>query len=142
MRLDTKITITAGGADHHVTLGEITNAITLFLDDSMRRAPWKGHKNRLAGHCYVASETLYHLVPGMKPMFIRHEGAPHWFLVDSDGDVHDLTAGQFRTPVPYGDATGKGFLTKGPSKRARLHMETVTCVYHCNRWGCDCGVDR
>ena len=142
MNNDTQITITAGGADHVDTLGSIIDAITLFLDDGMRGIVWKGHRNRLAGHCYVASETLYHLVPGMKPMHINHEGASHWFLIDADGDVHDLTASQFRTPVPYGDAIGKGFLTRKPSKRARLHMETVTCVYHCNTGACDCGVDR
>ena len=138
----TKITIAAGGMDHEDTLGSVIDAITLFLDDDMCHHPWKGHRNRLAGHGYLASETLFHLVPGMTMMFIRHEGRPHWFLIDSDGDVHDLTSSQFRTPVPYGDADSPGIGPKVPSKRARLHMETVTCIYHCNTAPCDCGMDR
>ena len=53
-------------------------------------------------------------------MSIRHEDTPHWFLMSPDGEVVDPTAGQFSTPVPYDQARGKGFLTKQPSKRARV----------------------
>ena len=104
--------------------------VQLFLDDSLRRAPWKGNSNRYAGHCYVASEALFHLLPGMKPQFIRHGGQPHWFLLDPEGNVVDATASQFGTPVPYENAKGKGFLTKEPSRRARTLMERVStyCV--------------
>jgi hypothetical protein len=100
--------------------------IQASLDDSLRRAPWKGSDNALAGHCYVASEALFHLLPGMKPQFIRHEGAPHWFLLDPDGNAVDATAGQFKTPVPYENAKGKGFLTKNPSKRAQILISKVS----------------
>lgn len=74
-----------------------------------------------SGHCYVASETLYHLLggkeAGLKPMNIKHEGAQHWFLKDKHGNVLDITKDQFKTPVPYDKARGRGFLTKTPSKR-------------------------
>jgi hypothetical protein len=53
---------------------------------------------------------------------MRHEGEPHWWLVDADGDVLDLTAEQFSTPVPYERGVGIGFLTREPSKRARVAM--------------------
>ena len=93
------------------------------LTDDLRRAPYKGQRNPLRGHCYVASEALFHLrggkAAGLKPMFIQHEGAPHWFLADTKNrEILDLTAGQFKTPVPYHLAQGKGFLTLKPSKRA------------------------
>jgi hypothetical protein len=55
-------------------------------------------------------------------MFIRHEGEPHWFLERDDGVVVDITQSQFRKAVPHHKAEGKGFLTKRPSKRARLVM--------------------
>ena len=104
--------------------------VQLFLDDSLRRAPWKGNSNRFAGHCYVASEALFHLLPRMKPQIIRHRGQPHRFLLDPDGNGVDATARQFGTPVPYENAKGKGFLTKEPSKRARILMSRVSdyCV--------------
>lgn len=100
----------------------VESKIVACLSDDLRRAPYKGHDNRLRGHCYVASEALFYLKggkrAGLKPMFVKHEGAPHWFIVDASGIVTDLTAGQFRTPVPYHLAKGKGFLTAAPSARA------------------------
>lgn len=96
--------------------------VVACLTDDLRRAPYKGHRNPLRGHCYVASEALYHLRggkrAGLKPMYVSHEGAPHWFLVDAAGRIIDLTASQFKTPVPYHLAKGKGFLTAKPSARA------------------------
>ncbi len=91
--------------------------------DDLRRAPWKGSKNPLSGHCYVINEALYHLTDasksGLHPTGIKHEGGPHWYLVHDNGEVIDLTSGQFKTPVPYSEGRGRGFLTKLPSKRAQ-----------------------
>lgn len=102
------------------------NAVKRALSDELRRPPWRGSPNRLAGHCYVACEALFHLTGGrFRPHFIRHEGAPHWFLQDERGRVIDPTASQFRTPVPYDRGRGKGFLTKQPSKRAALVISRV-----------------
>lgn len=82
--------------------------------------------NPYTGHCYVAVEALYHLLggsaKGYKPMFVRHENEPHWFL-QGPGGVLDPTAEQFSTPVPYDQGRGKGFLTLEPSARARTVME-------------------
>lgn len=73
----------------------------------------------MAGHCYVVSEALHYLSGGLlRPRFVRHEGAPHWFLTDGERII-DPTASQFLTPVPYDLARGKGFLTARPSKRAK-----------------------
>jgi len=58
-------------------------------------------------------------------MSIRHEDTPHWFLLSPEGEVVDATAGQFKTPVPYDQARGKGFLTKQPSKRAQVVIDCV-----------------
>ncbi len=81
------------------------------------------------GHCYVASEAYYHLAggaaAGLRVFFIRHEGFSHWFLRNAEG-VIDLTADQFRTPVPYEKARRQAFLTSVPSKRAKILMARVS----------------
>ena len=92
------------------------------LTDDLRRPPYKGSSNPLTGHCYVASEALYHLLGSRDwvPCNIQHEGGPHWYLKNKvTGEILDATAGQFETPVPYEKGRGKGFLTKEPSKRAK-----------------------
>lgn len=95
------------------------------LTDDLRRAPWRGSPCHVAGHCYVASEAMWHALggkdSGFTPAVIRHEGATHWFLRNArTGDVLDLTADQFSSPVPYSRGRGCGFLTRSPSRRARI----------------------
>lgn len=81
------------------------------------------------GHCYAASEAMYHTLGGKEagwtPQSIRHEGSPHWFLKHESGKILDPTGDQFKTPVPHDQAVGKGFLTKVPSKRAREIMRRL-----------------
>lgn len=99
------------------------------LSDDLRRAPWKGSPNPLAGHCYVACEALSHLggyAAGFRPATVRHEGAVHWFLVDAAGLVVDPTASQFASLPPYSAGVRRGFLTREPSKRARILMSRLT----------------
>lgn len=79
------------------------------------------------GNCYVTCEALYHLMGGKEagwvPKTVRHEGDTHWFLVHKkSGVVVDPTSSQFKRPVPYEKARGRGFLTLAPSKRARALM--------------------
>jgi ribosomal protein S18 acetylase RimI-like enzyme len=108
---------------------QIVQKVREALTDDLRRAPWKGNTNCYAGHCYVASEALYHMLGGAaggwKPMHVKHEGAPHWYLQNDSGEVIDPTAEQFKTAVPYSKGKGKGFLTKQPSKRAQIVMDRV-----------------
>jgi hypothetical protein len=77
----------------------------------------------------VTSEALFHLLggraAGWKPMNVRHEGDSHWFLKHDNGTILDATAAQFTQPPPYADATGRGFLTHQPSKRARALIHTL-----------------
>lgn len=102
-----------------------------YLTDDLRKSNYKGNPNPLAGHCYVASEVVYHFYLEdpktlYKPFFIKHEGEPHWFLKDLlTGNVVDLTASQFKTAVPYEKAKRKGFLTKQPSRRAKIVLEQL-----------------
>jgi hypothetical protein len=83
-----------------------------------------------SGHCYVASQVLYHLAggraSGLKPCGTKHEGAQHWWLQDASGQVIDLTSAQFKAPVPYHLGRGRGFLTGDrPDRRARAVLRRV-----------------
>lgn len=106
----------------HIISDRLPELIQLCLSDELRRPVYRGNPCLVAGHCYVASEVAWHLFGGRDsqwhPMFIRHEAEPHWFLRADDGEVMDITAAQFVTPVPYEQARGKGFLTREPSRRA------------------------
>lgn len=109
------------------TLEDVQAALT----PDLLRKEWheKNRENPMAGHCYAASEALYHLMggttAGLTPMQVYHEGGSHWFLRGPEGEIIDPTHGQFETPVPYADARGRGFLTAAPSKRARTIMDRV-----------------
>ena len=112
---------------------DLVIGIANVLDPSLLKEPYHSAvlsgADPMTGHCYVASEAAYHILggkaTGWTPMFVSHEGSPHWFLRGPGGSVVDITASQFRTPVPYGKAKAKGFLTKQPSKRAQTVIDRV-----------------
>ena len=113
-------------------------AIRRALTPELLREPYRsrveaGHCDPTTGHCYVASEAAFHMLggkaAGWTPMFVRHEGAPHWFLRGPRGEVLDITAAQFRKTVPYAAAKAKGFLTREPSARARTLMGRAQRTY-------------
>lgn len=87
----------------------------------------------MKGPCYPAAEAIYHMMcgkyAGLTPMRIVHEGIPHWYLRwEANGSIMyiDPTSTQFSTPVPYEKGRGCGFMTKQPSRRARLLMKEVS----------------
>lgn len=81
------------------------------------------------GNCYAASEALYHLLggkkSGYKAMYLYHEGDTHWYLMHSSGLIIDPTVSQFKTIPNYALGKGIGFLTKKPSKKAKLLMKNI-----------------
>jgi len=115
---------------NEAVLAQLGARIRSALSDDLRSSRYRGQACSTAGHCYVASEAAYHAMggsaSGFTPQFVRHEGEPHWYLKhDETGLIYDLTADQFGTPVPYELGKGKGFLTKEPSKRARVILERI-----------------
>lgn len=103
---------------------DLVAAATESLDNTLRKPQYRSSPNPLTGHCYVASEALWHIMGGHEsgwvPQNVKHEGDQHWYLRHSQtGEILDPTAGQFKTPVPYHQGRGRGFLTKQPSKRAQ-----------------------
>jgi len=83
------------------------------------------------GNCYVTSEAIYHLIGGKRagwiPQVLRlPDGGTHWFLQHREtGLIIDATRSQFTSKPRYETSRGSGFLTKGPSKRARALMKKL-----------------
>lgn len=97
-----------------------------FLPELLK-AQYRGGPTASAGHCYAASESLYHALggkaSGFVPANVKAFGASHWFLRCPDGSALDPTWDQFPGMAPYAEAKGCGFLTREPSARARAMME-------------------
>ncbi len=110
---------------------DLVDSIRNSLSDDLLKKEYRDRPDRVrsAGHCYAASEAAYHMLggkaSGYTPMQINHEGDSHWFIKHNDGTIIDPTADQFKTPVPYENAVGRGFLTRKPSKRAQTIIDRV-----------------
>jgi hypothetical protein len=86
----------------------------------------------VAGACYIASEAAYHILggkdSGYKPMVGRVGNMTHWWL-EKDGEKLDPTKSQFmkyrELKKFYDTGKGCGFLTKQPSKNAKVLMERL-----------------
>ncbi len=112
--------------------------IQSVLTDDLLNPAWKKIVKKednhfTAGHCYAASEALYHLLggkeAGFKPQVGKSDnGTTHWWLIDEDNKILDPTATQFfykNLIPPYNNGKGNGFLTKKPSKRAQTIIDRI-----------------
>ena len=103
-------------------LQKLPQALTPGLLKSKYRKLQEQGAHPMTGHCYVACEALHHLMDKQTEIyFVRHEGDPHWFL-KLEGRIVDPTVDQFQTVPKYEHARHAAFLTKEPSKRARILM--------------------
>lgn len=109
--------------------------VRLALTPDLLKPEYQGHSdNPTYGHCYVATEALFHLLGGyrsaFRPQFGRdNKGIVHWWLRDKKtGEILDPTVTQYtsvgREP-PYAVGRNGGFLTREPSKRACIVMRRV-----------------
>jgi len=106
----------------------LIDRIVCNLSDDLLKKEYRNilDKNKFTGHCYVASETYYHLSGSdLKVYHIKHEKSTHWFLKDNKDKIIDITKDQFKTPVPYQKAKRGFFLTKTPSKRSLKLIDKV-----------------
>lgn len=91
-------------------------------------------RNPLFGHCYAASEALFHLLGGKASGYVPmrakdHRGVTHWWLLHKpSGETVDPTAGQYHSVgerPPHAAGVGGGFLTAKPSRRAATIIARV-----------------
>lgn len=104
-----------------------------LLKPKFRRLKQERNENYLWGHCYVASEVLYHVLGGSEseyvPMRLKVGEITHWYLRNTEtGDIVDITAKQFSYNLDYSKGRNAIFLTKDPSKRAKRLMDRIR---HC-----------
>ena len=123
-------------------IDKVKNSLTpdLLKPEWRRIAKRKGCS--LAGHCYAASEALYHMMGGSEAGWVPQvltsaawpeglsKGQTHWYLRNRrTGAVVDATAEQFHPLLPRHDSgKGSGFLTRDPSRRARTIIGRVAAM--------------
>lgn len=116
---------------------ELIEKIQKSLTPDLLKKPYRDRNanNPMFGHCYVATEALYHMTkdeyPGRFTIFHGKdpEGIVHWWLHDNvNTTIVDPTSDQYysegKTP-PYEKSRRGSFLTNEPSKRAVILMERV-----------------
>jgi hypothetical protein len=108
---------------------EIQAALTYELRSDQHRT---GH-GRYDGFAYPAAEAYFHLAggydAGLAPMQLKYRGKSHWWLLDADGRVIDLTLGPRETsefPYQRGKRRPFRYTPAGLSRRARVIVDRVT----------------
>jgi hypothetical protein len=125
------LSLLAGEFPQTLTLNSHIEAIVARLSDDLLKPKYRkmSGKNKFTGHCYVASEALWHLLGGREsdyfPHVLRHNGDTHWFLKSSAGKVVDITCKQFSLSPDYAIATRCSFLTEKPSQRCRKLLDKL-----------------
>jgi hypothetical protein len=107
---------------------EIQGVLTDELGSMEHRV---GH-GRYDGFAYPAAEAYFHLAggydAGLHPMHLKYRGKSHWWLVDSEGRVIDLTLGPRETssfPYRRGGRRPFRYTPAGISRRAQTIVERV-----------------
>lgn len=93
-------------------------------------------KHITTGHCYIASEAIYHLCGGKNEWSSftgrDHTGGTHWWLKNKNsGEIIDPTQEQYLFlghKPPHESGRSCGFLTREPSKRAKVLIERILSI--------------
>lgn len=119
---------------------EIIQKIKKSLTPDLLKGMWKKSANSgcsCAGHCYVATESLYWILGGKeskyKPCVLSDKkGITHWYLMNlEDNTVLDPTVEQFYgKEVPYEKGKPNGMMNHpiGGSKRAKIVIDRVNNI--------------
>ncbi len=102
------------------------------LTDEVRSDEHRVGHGRYDGFAYVAAEAYFHLAggydAGLHPVHLKYRGKSHWWLVDSEDRVIDLTlAPREKSDFPYRRGTRRPFryTPAGLSRRAQTIVERV-----------------
>lgn len=126
-----------------MTTSDLVAAVQSALSPDLLKPEWRKIAKRrrcpLTGHCYAASEAIFHMLGGADKGWVPQvlsnrtwpdglrKGQTHWFLKNRlTGAIIDATSAQFGALVPRHEAgVGTGFLTRLPSRRAAEIMSRV-----------------
>ncbi len=103
---------------------KVVRAVISVLTPDLKHPNWQDGVRGPNGHCYHASEAVYHLLGGSASGYVPHYedrgGATHWYLVHQSGRVLDVTDGDWEgeDSEHAGFGEPKPFYTAWPSKRA------------------------
>jgi hypothetical protein len=111
---------------------KLKGEIQAVLTDELAQDRYRSGFGRFDGFAYVAAEAYFHLAggyeAGLHPMHLKYRGKSHWWLVDKDGRVIDLTLGpRESSSFPYrrGQRRPPGYTAAGISCRAQSIVERV-----------------
>ena len=106
--------------------------IQAALTDELASDRHRTGRGRYDGFAYPAAEAYFHLAggytAGLQPMQLRRRGKSHWWLLDAEGRVIDLTLGPRETSTfPYHRGKRRPFryTAAGLSRRARAIVDRV-----------------
>ena len=106
--------------------------IQAVLTDELRSDEHRTGHGRYDGFAYPAAEAYFHLAggsaAGLQPMHVKHRGKSHWWLLDSQDRVIDLTiAPRESSDFPYHRGKRRPFryTPAGLSRRAQTIVERV-----------------
>jgi hypothetical protein len=122
-----------GGSIPTRTLQNIIESIKSNLTPDLLKPEYraKNKSNPMYGHCYVATEALFHSMGehNFKPHYGKGmDGITHWWLQDSAGNRLDVTKEQYTSQgkvPPYNNGKRASFLTNEPSKRCIILMNRI-----------------
>ena len=110
-------------------LEDLIAQIQAALTPDLLKPPYREENevNPMFGHCYVATEALFYLLPDRENYCACRgrddRGIVHWWLVHKNTNkILDVTADQYWSQglvPPYSRGKRSGFLTKEPSNRCR-----------------------
>ena len=115
----------------------VSKVLNVLTPDLLKKDYVEANKtNATYGHCYSASEAVYHMLggkaSGLRPANGRDaNGVVHWWLKSKDGRIIDPTATQYTSiglNPPYEAGKGGGFLTKDPSRRAQTIIDRINAA--------------
>jgi hypothetical protein len=114
-------------------LDDLAQAIQTVMTPDLLKPKYRHSTAPLAGHCYVTTQTYFHLMGGKEAGYevyhIQMGDDIHWFLLKLPNEIIDLTASQFERPVPYPEGVHGGFLTNYPDERAQIVIERLREQY-------------
>jgi hypothetical protein len=111
---------------------KLKKEIQAVLTDELRSDEHRLGHGRYDGFAYPAAEAYFHLAGGysggLHPVHIKHRGKSHWWLVDADDRVIDLTLVPRETsdfPYQRGKRRPFRYTPAGVSRRAKTIVERV-----------------